>query len=117
MKRSGPIQRRTRLQAKKPMRARRKATTKLRASARGQPCMVQAPVPGGCWGPETTVLAHRNGAGMGMKASDEDAAYACFACHAWLDGGYVRTHTRAQRDEIHEKAILRTREERARPKD
>ena len=84
--------------------------TKIRDSARGEPCQVR--VVGVCNGDwSTTVLAHRNGAGMACKASDEDAAYACSACHEWLDGGYVRYgYTRSDRDTVHDKGIVRTRE-------
>ena len=38
---------------------------------------------------KTVVLAHRNGAGMGTKASDHDAADLCIHCHNAYDG---RTH-------------------------
>ena len=26
---------------------------------------------------------------MGLKARDEEGCYGCFACHAFLDGGYA----------------------------
>ncbi len=109
MKRT-PIKRKTPLKAKAPMKkASKPKMTPIRQSAKGQPCQVG--VPGVCNGnPETTVLAHRNGAGMSCKASDEDAAYACSDCHEWLDGGYVRHGvTRPERDELHSEAIARTR--------
>lgn len=104
------LKRKTPLKAKAPMKkSSRPKMTKIRASARGQRCMVQ--VPGVCNGnPETVVLAHRNGAGMGCKADDKDAAYACSACHEWLDGGYVRHGAdRFERDAYHEQGIFRTR--------
>ena len=90
--------------------ASRPKRTKIRDSARGEPCQVR--VAGVCNGDNsTTVLAHRNGAGMACKASDHDAAYACSACHEWLDGGYVRYgYTRLDRDAVHDKGIVRTRE-------
>lgn len=57
---------------------------KYRDAARGQQCTMR--LPGVCNGdPETTVLAHRNGAGMGMKAPDHDAADVCSNCHRCLD--------------------------------
>ena len=57
---------------------------KWREAARGQDCTMNLP---GCNGnPETTVLAHRNGAGMGTKASDHDAADMCSSCHSSFDG-------------------------------
>lgn len=95
--------------ARKPMKkSARPKRTKIRDSARGQPCQVRiAGICNGNW--ETTVLAHRNGAGMACKAADHDAAYACSACHEWLDGGYVRYgYTRLDRDTVHEKGIVRT---------
>jgi hypothetical protein len=63
--------------------------------ARGQPCMLQ--VPSVCnHDPRTTVSAHsnlpRHGQGMGTKAHDCYIAFACSACHAWLD------HSRMSRD-------------------
>ena len=57
---------------------------KYRDAAKGQPCTMRLP----CCNSdiETTVLAHRNGAGMAMKANDHDAVDACSECHAALDG-------------------------------
>lgn len=56
---------------------------KYRDAARGQDCTMRLP---GCQNnTETTVLAHRNGAGMGTKASDHDAADMCAHCHALFD--------------------------------
>lgn len=58
--------------------------TDLRRYARGKPCMIREP--GVCNGdPTTTVLAHLNGGGMGMKHSDLHGAWACSACHDWVD--------------------------------
>lgn len=126
MKRS-PLRRKTPLKAKAPLRAKapmKRATTskrppatkrakaarssKIRESARGQACQVR--VPGVCNGdPSTTVLAHLNGAGMGMKANDIHGAYACSDCHAWLDGNYVYSlHTREERDLYHLQGMVRT---------
>jgi len=72
--------------------------SKLRDSAKGQPCMVRL------WccnhNPETTVLAHyrMKGDGAGRKPSDQRAAFACSACHDEIDG---RTHkTNMTRREI-----------------
>lgn len=57
--------------------------------------MCQVRYPGICNGnTETTVLAHANGSaagkGMGMKAPDYLAAYACSSCHALYDRGMKR---------------------------
>lgn len=35
--------------------------------------------------PETTVLAHLNGGGMGMKHHDLIAAWSCSSCHDYVD--------------------------------
>ena len=44
-------------------------------------------IPGICNGDaETTVLAHLNGGGMGMKRPDTSAAWACSSCHDAIDG-------------------------------
>lgn len=57
---------------------------KYRDAANGQNCTMRLP---GCQNNrETVVLAHRNGAGMGTKASDHDAADLCAHCHDIFDG-------------------------------
>jgi hypothetical protein len=59
--------------------------SKLRKAARGQDCMIR--VPGVCNGnPETTVLAHLGGGGMGRKHHDLLGAWACSSCHDYVDG-------------------------------
>ena len=59
--------------------------SKIRKSARGEECQVR--ISGVCNGnPETTVLAHLNGGGMGFKRSDIFAAYCCSSCHDLVDG-------------------------------
>lgn len=58
---------------------------KLRKHAQGKACTLRFP---GCdGGGETTVLAHLRDSnkGMGTKASDLSACYACFHCHDLLD--------------------------------
>lgn len=58
---------------------------KIRNSAKGQDCQVR--LPGVCnFNNETTILAHLNGAGMGLKHSDIHGAYCCSDCHDVLDG-------------------------------
>ena len=58
--------------------------SKLRQSAKGRECQVR--IPGVCnRNPETTVLAHLNGGGMGMKHPDLFGAFACSACHDEID--------------------------------
>jgi len=69
-----------------------KPLSKIRESARGEEC--EARIPGICnFNPETTVLAHMNGAGMGMKASDHEAGYCCSDCHDAIDGRTITVFT------------------------
>jgi hypothetical protein len=59
--------------------------SKLRKSARGMDCMIR--IPGACnFNQESTVLAHMNGAGMGLKHPDLFASFACSNCHDVIDG-------------------------------
>lgn len=61
-------------------------STKLRKSAKGQPCSFQ--IPGICnHDAETTVLCHAPSEvkGMGNKGHDFHAAFGCSACHVALD--------------------------------
>lgn len=83
---------------------------KYTKSAKGQMCQVR--VINICR-PDlrTTVLAHLNGGGMGMKRLSIHGAYACAQCHAWLDGGYTQTLTDiSTRDLIHLDGVIRTQE-------
>ena len=58
--------------------------SKIRKSARGQECRIR--IPGVCnWNPETVVLCHLNGAGMGIKKNDMEASYGCSSCHDAID--------------------------------
>ena len=78
----------------------------LRKTARGQQCMVR--IPDVCnHNPETTVLAHLNGAGMARKHDDMFGAFCCSACHGVVDGAkseYSRNDIRL----MHLDGILRT---------
>lgn len=71
----------------------------LRKFAKGQPCTLR--ILSVCNdNPETTVLAHGRGAGMGTKLVDYIGVHACSSCHAWLDGSpadYHRNFARALR--------------------
>ena len=59
--------------------------SKIRKSARGQECQVR--IYGVCnHNPETVVLAHLNGGGMGMKRHDIFGAWCCSSCHDVIDG-------------------------------
>jgi len=58
---------------------------KYTRSAYRQDCTVR--IPAVCnFNPETTVLAHLNGAGMGRKHASIHGAYCCSSCHNLLDG-------------------------------
>lgn len=82
---------------------------KYTRSARGQPCTAMIPgIHREAPNNETTVLGHINGHRQGHKADNIHAAYLCFECHAFLDGGYVKTHDRDQRDLYHYQAMVRT---------
>lgn len=75
------------------MKSSRPKMTPIRRSARGEECTLR--IVGICnYDTDTTVWAHSNrlqdGKGMGIKANDAEGCYACSACHAWLDGGWVR---------------------------
>ena len=82
--------------------------SKYTKAAKGQDCQVR--IPGVCnRNPETVVFAHLNGGGMGMKHSDIHGAYACSACHTWLDGGYVHDDIAPfVRSAMHLEGMLRT---------
>ena len=57
----------------------------LRKEAKGRECQVR--IPGVCnHNPETVVLAHHGGGGMGTKHPDLIGAWACSACHDEIDG-------------------------------
>ena len=59
--------------------------SKIRKSARGENCQVR--IPSICnHNPETVVLAHLSGGGMGAKRLDLHGAYCCSACHDAIDG-------------------------------
>lgn len=57
---------------------------------------------------ETVVLAHRNGAGVGMKADDHDAADMCQHCHDIYDGREKPINPYASNREYFERARLET---------
>lgn len=81
----------------------------LRKLAKGRGCQVRIPMC--CNGnPETVVLAHYRLAGlsgMGIKAPDWCAAYACSACHTAVDTGSANW-TQAELKRMHLEGVLRT---------
>lgn len=83
--------------------------SKITGSAKGQECQVR--IPGFCNGdPQTTVFAHLNGGGMGMKHPDTEGAYCCSACHDVLDER-VRQYvfSRSELKLMHHEGAMRTR--------
>lgn len=81
--------------------------SKLRKSARGQDCQIR--IPGVCnHNPETVVLAHLNGAGIGTKHPDLFGAYACSRCHAVVDGEKQNDWPPEVLKQFHLEAIIRT---------
>jgi hypothetical protein len=81
----------------------------LSSSARGQDCQIR--IPGYCnHNPETTVLCHMNGAGLAMKADDDEGAYGCSDCHAIVDRSGVGTEYMPETVELmFRQAVQRTR--------
>jgi hypothetical protein len=83
--------------------------TKLTKAARGRDCQVR--VPGVCnRNPETTVLAHYRLAGtngIGCKPNDFQGAWACSACHDWIDSRN-RQGEREQARLWHAEGVMRT---------
>lgn len=81
--------------------------TKLRKSARGRDCQVR--LPGVCnFNSETTVLAHLNGAGMGMKKHDLHAAFTCSNCHSAIDMQLATQYTTDELKLAHYEGVERT---------
>ena len=81
--------------------------SKIRKSAKGEECQVRIPM--ACNGnPETTVLAHLNGGGMGMKQPDYLAAYCCSACHDVIDGRTKMNRNFGNVTQYHYEGIFRT---------
>lgn len=66
------------------MSKKKRSLSKIRKSAKLQECQVR--IPGICnFDETTTILAHKNGAGMGLKSNDAHAAFCCSACHDEID--------------------------------
>ena len=66
------------------MSKKKSSLSKIRKSAKLQECQVR--IPGICnFDETTTILAHKNGAGMALKSADLHAAYCCSACHDEID--------------------------------
>ena len=77
------------------MKSKRWKSKKWTDEARDQPCTMR--LIGHCNGnPETTVFAHANGAGMGMKTDDYNGADMCSDCHDAFDGRVDSHHSKPQ---------------------
>lgn len=82
---------------------------KLRQSAKRCPhcmaCGMQNP------NGDRLCLAHANtlsaGKGMGIKSHDEAGAIVCDTCHSLIDGR-INTYGRQERQEMHERAHIKT---------
>jgi len=62
----------------------RQKQDKYTKSAKGQECQIRSPF---CnHNPETVVLCHLNGAGIGEKMQNIHGAYGCSKCHDAVDG-------------------------------
>lgn len=84
-------------------------TVNLRQLARGRDCQVR--IPGVCNGnPETTVLAHLGGGGMGRKRHDLHGAWCCSSCHDAVDGRVTTGFPREILEVYHLEAVIRTQE-------
>lgn len=83
--------------------------TNLRNLARGEDCQIRAP---GCnFNPETTVLAHLPGGGMGAKRHDLHGAWACSHCHDLVDGRIAdATVSTIWLRQLHLEGVIRTQE-------
>jgi len=80
--------------------------SKKQRSARGQDCTLT--IPNVCnRNPETTVLAHVGRHGSAKRNHDEDAVYACSACHDAID---YRTKVFLDNDMVSQELLRRDRE-------
>ena len=81
--------------------------SKLRKSARDQHCQVR--LIGVCnFNPETVILAHLGGGGMGMKKHDIHASFCCSSCHDVLDRRVNTMYDRPALELAHRQGVERT---------
>jgi len=82
-------------------------SSKLRKSAKGRNCQVRLPTH--CnYNPETTVLAHLGGAGMGRKHNDLFGSFCCSGCHDAIDKRVKSCLTKDDLKLAHMEGIQRT---------
>lgn len=82
---------------------------KIRNSARGQECTVNAV--GHCdYGTDTTILAHLpdESNGMGKKSTDISSCYCCAACHRLIDRVVFDPDFEDNREWYMRRAMVRT---------
>jgi len=80
---------------------------KYTKSARGQECQVR--ISGYCcFDPTTTVFAHLNGAGMGVKHSSIHGAYCCNKCHDLIDFRVTSCFSKEELKLWHLEGVIRT---------
>lgn len=81
--------------------------SKLRESARNKDCQIR--LAGVCnFNPETTVLAHLNGGGMGLKKLDIHGSFSCSNCHDVVDGRVKTLYDRQAIELAHRQGNERT---------
>jgi len=79
----------------------------LRKEAKGRECQIRIPVI--CNGnPDTTVLCHLPGGGMGYKQNDLFGAWGCSSCHDAVDGRVIVKQTIDLLMLWHHEAVIRT---------
>ena len=84
--------------------------SKLRKSARGEPCQIRLDGCNAGVNNETVVLAHLNGAGLALKAYDVHGAYCCHSCHDVLDGRKPSDYDKEWLELIHLRGVIKTQE-------
>jgi hypothetical protein len=81
--------------------------SKLRKSAKDRECQVRIPLV--CnFNPETTVLAHLDGGGVGQKRPDFLGAFCCSSCHDAIDGRATTRFTKNELKLMHYDGVFRT---------
>lgn len=82
---------------------------KLRKLAKGRECQIR--IPGVCNGsPETVVLCHLNGGGIGRKRHDIHGAWGCSSCHDAVDGRMKTPYSARDIRYFFLDAVIRTQE-------
>ncbi len=82
-------------------------TDKYTKSAEGKEC--QARIPNVCnYDSATTVFAHLNGAGAGLKDSSIHGSYCCSACHDVYDGRVKTSWHRIYIEKYFYEGVFRT---------